>query len=140
MIYFLIPIIILIIGIIIFITKKVEIKQNKVCLCVVIINIAIICFFRFILPGGSKYGEITIYFWINIIINVFLLIILLNKRIKISVKSTIAIITIYLLLTIFIPTYRLESHEHKYINGNENIQKYIDYFDCYSIKLKRFYK
>ena len=121
----------------IFSTKKLEAKQNRACLCVVIINIAIICFCRFILPGGSKYGEITIYFWINMIINIFLLIILFNKRIKISVKSIIAIITVYLLLMIFIPTYKLENHEHKFINGNENIQKYIDYFDCYGIKLKR---
>ena len=140
MAFFLIPIIILIIGIIIFNTKKLETKQNRAFLYIVIINIAIICFCRFIFPGGSKYGEITIYFWINIIINVFLLIILFNKRIKISVKSIIAIITIYLLFTIFIPTYRLEGHEHKYMNGNENIQKYIDYFDCYGIKLKRSYK
>ncbi len=140
MIFFLIPIIILVIGIIIFSTKNMEVKQNKICLYVVIINIVISCFFRFIFPGGSKYGEITIYFLISIIINAFLLIILFNKKIKFSVKSIIAIITIYLLLMIFIPTYRLEGHEHEYINGNENIQEYIDYFDCYGINLKRIYK
>lgn len=140
MIFFLIPIIIVVVGIIVFATNKVEQKEKKIGLCLVIINIVLIAFFRFIWPGASKYAEIIIFFWINIIINIILLIVFFNKKIMIGIKSIVAIIIIYFLLMIFIPTYRLEDHEHTFINGNESIQEYIDYYDCYGIKLKRSYK
>lgn len=140
MIFFLIPIIIVVIGIIVFAINKIEQKEKKLGLCFVIINIVIIAFFRFIWPGASKYSEIIIPFWMNIIINIILLIVLFNKKITIGIKSILSIIIIYFLLMIFIPTYRLEEHEHTFINGYEHIQEYVDYYDCYGIKLKRSYK
>lgn len=140
MIFFILPISVLITGIIVFSINKIQQKEKKICVCFVIINIAIIAIFRFIVPVASKYSEIIIPFWINIVINVVLLLMLFNEKIKINIKSTILILFIYFLCMIFIPTYRLENHEHIFTNESEKIYKYVDYYNFYGIRLKRNYK
>ena len=140
MIFFILPIIAVTTGIIVFSVNKIQQKEKKICVSLIIINIVIIAIFRFVVPVASKYSEIIIPFWINIVVNIVLILILFNDKIRINIKSVILIIIIYFLCMIFIPTYKLENHEHTFINGRESIHEYIDYYNYYGIRIKRNYK
>ena len=79
MIFFIIQMIFVVSIITIAITKKVEIREKRVSIIVLLINIFVMLFFRFMCPVESSYGEITIAFYILLIINITLFVILLLK-------------------------------------------------------------
>ena len=39
-----------------------------------------------------------------------------------------------------LPIYKFKNHEHDFSSKNEVIEEYIDYYNCYNIKIKRIYK
>ena len=137
MILVLVPVIIMLLIILITIANKIEFKNKRIAISVVITNILIITFFRFIFPAGSKYAELTIYFWINIALNIIILIVLCNKKIKINNIITSILIIIYFIFMFMVPTYKLEGHRHEVINGRESIIEYKDYYNLYSMRLVR---
>lgn len=137
MILVLVPIIIILLEIVITITNRIEEKNKRIAASLVMINILVIAFFRFIFPAGSKYAELTIYFWINIVLNIIILIVLCNKKIKINNIITSILIIIYFIFMFTVPTYKLEGHKHEFIDGRESIIEYKDYYNLYSMRLIR---
>lgn len=140
MIFFIIPIIFVVSIITISITKKVEIREKRVSIIVLLINIFVMLFFRFMWPAESSYGKITIAFYISLIINITLFVILLLKTTKMNKKIFIVLMIVYFICMFFLPIYKVESHEHDFSQGNESIKDYIDYYNCYSIQINRIYK
>lgn len=170
MIIVLIPIIAIIIAILVHISKKSYSIEKKLCFTILILNIFLILFFRLLWPGVTHYASITILFWINILINVIFIILLINSKLMLSKKTAAILLIIYFISMIFIPIYKVENHEHIFINENnystinkndentinntgihnifseaekflggrtEKIKEYIDYYNCYGIKIKR---
>ena len=140
MIFFIIQMIFVVSIITIAITKKVEIREKRVSIIVLLINIFVMLFFRFMCPVESSYGEITIAFYILLIINITLFVILLLKTKKVNKKIFIVLMIVYFICMFFLPIYKVESHEHDFSQGNESIKYYIDYYNCYSIQINRIYK
>ena len=140
MIFGIIPIIFVVSIIIIAITKKIEAREKKVSMIVLVINIFVMLFFRFMWPAESHYAEITIALYISLIINIVIFVILLLKTIKINKKVSIVLMTVYFICMTFLPIYKIEEHEHDFSQGYEIIKDYIDYYNCYSIRINRIYK
>lgn len=169
MIFVLIPIIAIVLAILVIILKKLDSIEKKICLTVLFFNILIILFFRLLWPGETHYADITIFFWINVLINIISLIIVLSSKIKINKKIAVLSIIIYLICMVCMPVYKFEDHVHILVNENKNesttinenksnnrkisdilnelndslplmseiIESYIDYYNCYGIKIKR---
>ena len=62
MIFFILSIIAVTTGIIVFSVNKIQQKEKKICVSLIIINIVIIAIFRFVVPAASKYSEIIILY------------------------------------------------------------------------------
>ena len=140
MIFFIILIIFVVSIVTIAIIKKVETREKRVSIIVLLINIFVMLFFRFMYPVESHYGEITIAFYISLIINITLFLILLLKTTKINKKIFIVLMIVYFICMIFLPIYKVKNHEHDFLQENEIIKDYIDYYNCYSIHINRIYK
>lgn len=172
MIIVLIPIIAIIIAILVYVSKKSYSIEKKFCFTILILNIFLILFLDYY-GQVTHYASITILFWINILINVIFIILLINSKLILSKKTAAILLIIYFISMIFIPIYKVENHEHIFINENnyntinkndentinntrinnifneaekfldgrtEKIEKYIDYYNCYGIKIKRVYQ
>lgn len=151
MIIFIIAIVIL--GIAIFLIynnkmrKKVckeqeEYKWGNWIKILLIINICIICFLRFIFPGVTKYANTTICFYLSLLINIVTIILVFNKKLLKSKVIYNSIIIIYFLLMIGLPIYSYGDHKHIFDDTrnfpyDEKIIEYTDYYNCYGLKLHR---
>lgn len=119
----------------------------------IIINICVICFFKFIFPGNAKYSAPTIWFYISIFINIVAIILVFNKKLLIKKKIMNGMIIIYFLLMIGLPVYKFDSHEHIFddtrtytVNTStgidftmpyEKIIEYTNYYNCYGLRIYR---
>lgn len=155
MIVFLIPIVIVVFGVIIFLVhntfKKTDSpKYSGWIKFLVIINICIICFFKFIFPGDAKYSEFTIFFYVSLLINIITIILVFNKKILQKKRLIICTVVVYFLLMFVLPVYKLDDHQHifdytrtytdtiqgiTFTSPYEEIISYTNYYNCYGIKL-----
>ena len=161
MIVFLIPIVIVVFGVIIFFIHNNKAKENTFnkqdnpkysnwIKFLVIINICIICFFKFIFPGDAKYSEPTIFFYVSLLINIITIILVFNKKIVQKKIVVICTVVVYFLLMIILPVYKLDDHKHIFDNTRthtytvgevtftspyEEIISYTNYYNCYGLKL-----
>ena len=118
----------------------------------IIINICIICFFKFIFPGSAKYSAPTIWFFISLFINIIVIILIFNKKLLTKKRILNCIIIIYFLLMIGLPVYKFDSHEHVFDNSRtytentsigeftfpyEEIVEYTNYYNCYGFRIYR---
>ena len=168
MIFFLIPFIEIIIAILLlFLFKKSNSIEKKVCVTIFIINICLILYLKVLFQS-----YITNLFWLIILFNIIFLI-LFNSKLILKKKIALLLLTIYFICLIFIPIYKFEDHEHVFIDENNNnniasvntentsnntitntmrneaekylnlriekIENFIDYYNFYGIKLKRIY-
>ena len=144
MIIFLLLILIIIVSIFVLYNKKsINIEENakeNFWKFFIILNIGIICFFRFIWPGPSHYAGVTTMSIVLLIVNIVSIIILFSKKIIKNKPIIICIIGLNFLFTIGFPVYKLEEHEHVFHENQEQIINYIDYYNAYGIKLHRDYK
>ena len=145
----------LILGITIFLVYNKIIRKNKEIKqysgrnwikIIVIVNICVICFFRFIFPGVTSYATFTICFYISVLINIVTIILVFSKKILDKKVIVNCIIIIYFLLMIGLPIYKFEDHKHVFDNTRtfrnngidwpiEEIIEYTDYYNCYGVKL-----
>ncbi len=119
----------------------------------IIINICIICFFKFIFPGSAKYSAPTICFFISIFINIIVIVLIFNKKLLTKKRILNCIVIVYFLLMIGLPVYKLDNHEHIFddtrsytVNTSEGkefafpyekIIEYTEYYNCYGIRIYR---
>ncbi len=129
---------IILIAIFVLVLRAAKSKKNiKIsCLIIVLINLFFIVFSRFLWPGVTHYAELIFSFWIILIVNFVLLLILFISKIKLNLKLMIIILAVFFLLMLFTPVYKFENHEHTIINGHEAIRSYTEYYNCYGIKLR----
>ena len=106
---------------------------------IIIINILIVLFFRFILPLATKYAEFTIFIWVVLFLNILAIICVFNKKIILNNKAIITFLVIYIIIMLALPIYELDNHEH-ITDSYEEIKEYTDYYDCYGIRIYRNYK
>ncbi len=140
MIFVIILIILVLFMVAIAITKKIETAEKRISMIILLINISVMLFFRFMWPAESHYAEITVVLYISLIINIAMFVILLLKNIKINKKISIVLMIVYFICMIFLPIYKVENHEHDSSQGYEIIEECIDYYNCYSIRINRIYK
>ncbi len=128
--------------------KEEKYKRGNWVKILLIINICIICFLRFMFPGVTHYATSTICFYLSLLINIVTIILVFNKKLLKKKVIYNCIIITYFLLMIGLPVYSFEDHEHIFdntrtfnINGvdwpYEEIIEYTDYYNCYGLKLHR---
>lgn len=133
--------------------KKESVRKDSWRKILVIINICVICFFKFIFPGNAKYSTPTIWFYISIFINIIAIILLFNKKLLTKKKILNCIIIIYFLIMIGLPVYKFDDHEHvsddtrtytfntstgiDFTMPYEKIIEYTNYYNCYGIRIYR---
>ncbi|MGN1297308.1 MAG: hypothetical protein ACI4VH_02605 [Clostridia bacterium] len=122
--------------------KEEKYKRGNWVKILLIINICIICFFRFIFPGVTKYANTTICFYLSLLINIVTIVLVFNKKLLKSKVIYNSIIIIYFLLMIGLPIYSYGDHKHIFDDTrnfpyNEKIIEYTDYYNCYGLKLHR---
>lgn len=108
-------------------------------LFLLIINICIICFVKFLLPGVGYYADSTLLI-LTLVINGVAIIFLCNKNIVKNKTVKVVIMILYFLLMFALPAYKFEDHEHIFTDNHEQINEYVDYYNCYGIKIYRNYK
>jgi hypothetical protein len=113
-----------------------NLKEN-VCKILLILNICIICFFKYLFPGPTQNSEISLMFMVLLIVNISSIILLFNNKIRKNILVIVCIVILNSLLTIGLPVYKLEGHEHVFNENREQIIYYIDYYNAYGIKLHR---
>lgn len=116
-----------------------NLKEN-VCKILLILNICIICFYKFLFPGPTQNSQFTLMFMVLLVVNSSSIIILSNNKIRKNIPVIVCIVILNFLLTIGLPVYKLEEHEHVFNENREQIINYIDYYSAYGIKLYREYK
>ncbi len=146
-------VIIAIIGIIIFVQEQEKYaKSGNWIKFMIILNIGIIGFIKFIFPGNAKYSDSTIWFYVSILINIIMLVLVFNKKLLAKKKIINGIIILYFLFMIGLPVYKFEDHTHIFddlktdIIGNsvledgatyEQIIGYTEYYNCYGLRIYR---
>ena len=131
--------------------QKENIRKGSWRKILIIINICIICFFKFIFPGSAKYSVPTIWFYISILINIIAMVLLCNKKLLTKKKILNGIIIIYFLLMIGLPVYKFDDHEHvsddtrtytfntstgiDFTMPYEKIVEYTNYYNCYGLRI-----
>lgn len=113
MIVFLIPTIAIIIAILFCISKKTYSLVKKICFIILILNISFMSFFSIIF-----FGTYNILFLINFLINIIFIILLTNLKFELSNKTAVILLIIYFIIMIILPVYKVEDHEHIFVNEN----------------------
>lgn len=119
MIVFLIPILAIIIAMLVYSSKKSYLIEKKICFSVLVLNV-----FLILCLGISSFANISILFWVNILINVIFILLLKNPKIVLSKKTVVIFLVIYLFLMFIIPVYKVDGHDHVFIDVvNNNINE-----------------
>lgn len=116
-------------------------KKRNIWKYIIVLNICIVCFITLVLPGiGGHITNPLIIFMVLLIISVIAIVLLFNKKIANNIISTISVLFVYFLIMFVIPVYKFENHEHVFNNNHETIREYIDYYNCYLMKIYKEYK
>lgn len=123
--------------------RNIKLRENlkeNVCKFLLILNICIVCFFKYLFPGLTQNSELSLVFTVLLSVNIFSIILLFNNKIRKKILVIVCIVILNYLLTMGLPVYKLEGHEHVFNENREHIINYIDYYSAYGIKLYREYK
>ena len=124
---------------------------NKVIRFLVFINLLLILILKLFSKGVTHTATPTIWFYILLVINVFIILLLGNKKFF-KGKLLFFTIFVYLILILCLPAYKLNGQESviddsktnyknfagvDYIITYENVVDYTDYYNLYGLHLKR---
>ena len=128
--------------------KKINLKNDNLLKSLLARSLILLHIIIVILINLGTSFETTVLIWVLVLLNICVIALCFTTILK-NKKIITLLIVLYFIIMMVIPAFKFENHSHYYNlaklitnqNGNivpyEEIREYIEYYNCYGIKLYR---